>query len=67
LQSQLFLFSKSVVSDKERIVSLKADNTKRSITVKEAGVISGLFHAQFVNIVGMVSFELVVSGFKYAI
>jgi hypothetical protein len=67
LQSQLFLFSKGIVSDEERIVSLKADDTKRSITVKEAGVVSGLFHAQFVDIVGMVGFEPVVSGFKYAV
>ncbi len=46
---------------------MKADDTKRSITVEEAGVVSGLFYAQFVDMVGMVGFELVVSGFRYAI
>jgi hypothetical protein len=46
---------------------LKADDTKRSITIEEARVISGLFHAQFVDMVGIVGFELVVSGFRYAV
>jgi hypothetical protein len=67
LQSQLLLFSKSVVSNEEYIISLKADDTKRLITIEEAGVVSGLFYAQFVNIMGIVGFELVVSGFRYAI
>ena len=40
LQSQLLLFSEGVVSDEERIVSLKADNTKGLIAIEEAGVVS---------------------------
>ena len=39
LQSQLLLFSKGVVSDKEYIISLKVDNTKGLIIIEEAGVV----------------------------
>ena len=38
-QTCLLFFSEIVISDKEGIVSLQTNNTKGSITVKEAGVI----------------------------
>jgi len=46
---------------------LKADNTKRVVAIEEAGVVSGLFYAQFVDIVGIIRFKPVVSGFRYAV
>jgi hypothetical protein len=39
LQSQLLLFSEGIIFDKECIISLKADNTKGLITIKETGII----------------------------
>ena len=40
LQSQLFLFNKGVVSDKEYIISLNTDNTKGLIIIKEIRIIN---------------------------
>jgi hypothetical protein len=39
LQSQLLLFSEGVVFNEERIINLKANNIKRLIVIKEAGVV----------------------------
>jgi hypothetical protein len=40
LQSQLLLFSEGVVSNEERVVSLKANNTKGLIAIEEVKVVS---------------------------
>jgi hypothetical protein len=64
-QSYLLLFSKTVVSDEERVVSLKSDNTKWSITVEEAGVVGRLFHRQFVDMMGVLGLKPVVFGLRY--
>ena len=66
-QTYLLLFNEGVVSDKQSIVSLKTNNAKGLVVIKETRVVSRLFYKQFVDIVRIVRLKLIVSGLQNAI